>query len=39
MQQLAKAKTGIHGLDEITFGGLPKGRTTLICGGPGCGKH
>jgi circadian clock protein KaiC len=35
---LAKAPTGIQGLDEITLGGLPRGRTTLICGGPGCGK-
>ena len=32
------APTGIAGLDEITGGGLPKGRPTLICGGPGCGK-
>ena len=37
-QGLSKAPTGIHGLDEITFGGLPKGRTTLICGSAGCGK-
>src|SRR5262245_4585147 len=35
---LRKAKTGINGLDEITAGGLPQGRPTLICGGPGCGK-
>jgi circadian clock protein KaiC len=35
---LPKAATGIDGLDEITGGGLPKGRPTLICGGPGCGK-
>jgi circadian clock protein KaiC len=35
---LAKAATGIQGLDEITHGGLPRGRTTLIQGGPGCGK-
>src|SRR5262250_1346983 len=35
---LPKTPTGIHGLDEITFGGLPKGRPTLICGGAGCGK-
>jgi circadian clock protein KaiC len=35
---LAKARTGITGLDELTFGGLPAGRPTLICGGPGCGK-
>ena len=38
MQVLPKIKTGIQGLDEITFGGFPKGRPTLICGGPGCGK-
>ena len=37
-QALAKARTGISGLDEVTFGGLPAGRPTLICGGPGCGK-
>jgi circadian clock protein KaiC len=30
--------TGIAGLDEITLGGLPRGRTTLVSGGPGCGK-
>lgn len=35
---LAKSPTGIAGLDEITFGGLPKGRTTLITGGAGSGK-
>lgn len=35
---LPKAPTGIRGLDEITGGGLPRGRPTLICGGPGCGK-
>ena len=35
---LAKARTGIQGLDEITLGGLPAGRPTLICGGAGCGK-
>jgi predicted ATP-dependent serine protease len=29
---------GIRGLDQISGGGLPKGRTTIICGGPGCGK-
>ncbi|EIC21831.1 circadian clock protein KaiC [Thiorhodovibrio frisius] len=33
-----KAKTGIQGLDEITGGGIPAGRPTLVCGGPGCGK-
>src|SRR6201996_2145997 len=37
-QALAKAPTGILGLDEVTFGGLPAGRPTLVCGGPGCGK-
>lgn len=36
--KLPKSKTGILGLDEVTEGGLPKGRPTLICGGPGCGK-
>ena len=35
---LAKAPTGILGLDDITGGGLPRGRPTLVCGGPGCGK-
>ena len=35
---LFKIPTGIKGLDEITYGGLPQGRTTLVCGGPGCGK-
>jgi KaiC/GvpD/RAD55 family RecA-like ATPase len=35
---LKKCPTGIPGLDEITGGGLPKGRTTIVCGGPGCGK-
>jgi len=35
---LAKVATGIDGFDEITGGGLPKGRPTLVCGGPGCGK-
>lgn len=33
-----KARTGIEGFDEITDGGLPRGRTTLIEGGPGSGK-
>jgi len=36
--ELPKAATGIRGLDEITRGGLPQGRPTLICGGPGSGK-
>jgi circadian clock protein KaiC len=34
----AKAPTGIAGFDEITHGGLPQGRTTLLAGGPGSGK-
>ena len=38
VKTLPKTPTGISGLDEITDGGLPKGRPTLICGGPGCGK-
>jgi circadian clock protein KaiC len=36
--QLEKSLTGIKGLDEITKGGLPKGRPTLVCGGAGSGK-
>ena len=36
--RLPKAPTGIKGLDEITGGGLPRGRPTLVCGGAGCGK-
>ena len=36
--QLPKCPTGIQGLDEITDGGLPRGRPTLVCGGAGCGK-
>ncbi len=35
---LEKTRTGIDGLDEITHGGLPRGRPTLICGRAGCGK-
>ena len=35
---LPKAPTGIRGLDEITGGGLPRGRSTLVTGGAGCGK-
>ncbi|HKO82517.1 MAG TPA: ATPase domain-containing protein, partial [Chitinophagaceae bacterium] len=38
LKTLPKTETGINGLDEITGGGLPQGRPTLICGGPGCGK-
>ncbi len=37
-RELPKAPTGIQGLDEITRGGLPRGRPTLICGGAGSGK-
>jgi circadian clock protein KaiC len=36
--QLEKCPTGIQGLDEITAGGLPRGRPTLICGDAGSGK-
>jgi circadian clock protein KaiC len=35
---LLKAPTGISGLDEVTHGGLPRGRPTLVCGPAGCGK-
>lgn len=35
---IAKTPTGISGLDEITEGGLPTGRPTLVCGAAGCGK-
>ena len=35
---LPKSPTSIQGLDEITSGGLPTGRPTLVCGGAGCGK-
>ena len=37
-RELAKAPTGIKGLDEITLGGLPRGRPTLVCGSAGSGK-
>ncbi len=37
-ESLPKAPTGVAGLDEITFGGLPRGRPTLVCGSAGCGK-
>jgi circadian clock protein KaiC len=36
--RLPRCPTGIQGLDEITDGGLPRGRPTLVCGGAGCGK-
>lgn len=38
ISEIPKVLTGIQGLDEITFGGLPKGRPTLVCGSAGCGK-
>ena len=38
METLAKTPTGITGFDEITFGGLPAGRPSLICGRAGAGK-
>ena len=37
-RSLPKCPTGIAGFDEITLGGLPRGRPSLICGGAGCGK-
>src|ERR1700719_1447154 len=37
-RMLPKCQTGIAGFDEITLGGLPRGRPSLICGGAGCGK-
>src|SRR5450631_2935152 len=37
--QLPKSPTGIVGFDEITDGGLPTGRPTLVCGPPGCGQE
>src|SRR5215208_3562085 len=38
VQVLEKAPTGIEGFDNITGGGVPKGRPSLICGTAGCGK-
>jgi circadian clock protein KaiC len=38
VEQVSKAPTGIVGLDEVTGGGLPVGRPTLVCGPAGCGK-
>ncbi|MBW1707923.1 MAG: hypothetical protein JRJ86_22650, partial [Deltaproteobacteria bacterium] len=35
LHPIEKCPTGIQGLDEITGGGLPRGRPTLVCGGPG----
>ena len=38
LMPLAKSPTGIPGMDEVTEGGIPKGRPTLVCGGAGAGK-
>ena len=38
VMDLAKSPTGIQGLDELTGGGLPTARPTLVCSGAGCGK-
>lgn len=38
LKGISKAQSGISGLDEITHGGLPQGRPTLVCGSAGCGK-
>ena len=35
---LSKARTGIAGFDDVTYGGLPTGRPSLVCGAAGCGK-
>jgi circadian clock protein KaiC len=35
---IPKSRTGIEGFDELTLGGLPTGRPTLVCGSAGCGK-
>ena len=37
-RSLPKTRTAVNGLDEITGGGLPTGRTSLVCGAAGCGK-
>lgn len=37
-ERLAKTPSGVEGLDEITGGGLPTGRCSLVCGGAGSGK-
>ncbi len=37
-KRLPKSLTGIQGFDEVTGGGVPKGRPILVCGGAGCGK-
>jgi circadian clock protein KaiC len=38
LPSIGKSATGIVGLDEVTQGGLPQGRPTLLCGSAGCGK-
>ena len=38
LESLKKERTGIPGFDEITRGGLPAGRPTLVCGSAGAGK-
>ncbi|HMK45459.1 MAG TPA: circadian clock protein KaiC, partial [Methanocella sp.] len=38
LRGVEKAMTGIRGLDDVTYGGLPRGRPTLVAGGAGCGK-
>jgi len=38
LRPLAKVPTGITGFDQISYGGLPRGRTTLVRGCAGCGK-
>ena len=35
---IQKVRSGIAGFDQITGGGLPRGRTSLVCGAAGCGK-
>lgn len=35
---IAKSRTGIEGFDDLTLGGLPSGRPSLVCGSAGCGK-
>jgi circadian clock protein KaiC len=37
-ERLEKSRSGIAGFDEVTKGGVPRGRPTIVCGGPGCGK-
>ena len=38
MEMLEKVPSGIPGFDDITYGGLPSGRSTLVCGDAGAGK-